>query len=103
MRALVAAGTRQEPRQQNGSDKPRECRHLECGASAAHRKIDRECRECRETSEQPRVMVKTVTAPALRLVRRTDAPERPLIVAPPCQSEIKRTLRRARRQSKTGV
>ena len=27
--------------------------------------------------------------------------KRPLIVAPPCQSEIKRTLRRARRQSKT--
>src|SRR5580704_1013521 len=56
---------------------------------------------CSSASMQSRIMVKTVTAPALRLVRRTDAPERPLIVAPPCQSEIKRTLRRARRQSKT--
>jgi hypothetical protein len=40
------------------------------------------------------MMVKTVTALALRLVRK-DAPERPLYWRPPCQSEIKRTLRGA--------
>ena len=41
------------------------------------------------------MILKTVTALALRLVRQTDAPERPLYrCAPPCQSEIKRTLRR---------
>jgi hypothetical protein len=39
------------------------------------------------------MILKTVTLLALRLVRRTDAPERPLIFAPPCQSELKRTLR----------
>ena len=47
------------------------------------------------------MILKTVTALALRLVRRTDAPERPLIVAPPCQSEIKRTLRRGGRPANT--
>jgi hypothetical protein len=39
------------------------------------------------------MILKTVTSLALRLVRRSDAPERPLIFAPPCQSELKRTLR----------
>jgi len=46
------------------------------------------------------MMVKIVTALALRLDRQKDAPERPLI-APPCQSEIKRTLRPAIPPSKT--
>ena len=54
MRALVAAGTRQEPRQQDGSDQPGERRDLERGRRAAHRQIDRECRERRQASEQPR-------------------------------------------------
>jgi hypothetical protein len=40
------------------------------------------------------MILKTVTALALRLVRQTDAPERPLVFAPPCQSELKLTLRR---------
>ena len=46
------------------------------------------------------MILKTVTALALRLVRQTDAPERPLF-APPCQSEIKRTLKRRERQTNT--
>ena len=54
MRAFVAAGTRQKPRQQDGSDQPGECRDLEGGGRAAHRQIDRECRESRQASEQPR-------------------------------------------------
>jgi hypothetical protein len=40
-------------------------------------------------------MFKIVTALALQFYRRTDAPERPIFVAPPCQSDIKRTLRAA--------
>src|SRR6185312_5077642 len=56
---------------------------------------------CSSASRQSRMMFNTVTALALRLVRQTDAPERPLVVAAPCQSEIKRTLRRAERQPKT--
>jgi hypothetical protein len=41
------------------------------------------------------MILKTITALALRLVRRTDAPERPhYLIRPPCQSELKRTLRR---------
>jgi hypothetical protein len=47
------------------------------------------------------MMLKIVTALALRLDRQKDAPKRPLIVTPPCQSEIKRTLRHAVPQSKT--
>ena len=54
MRAFVAAGTRQEPGQQDRSDQPGECRDLERGGRAAHRQIDRKCRERREASEQPR-------------------------------------------------
>ena len=56
---------------------------------------------CSSASRQSRMMFNTVTVPALRPVRRTDAPERPLIVAPTCQSEIKRTLRRRSRRRKT--
>ena len=41
------------------------------------------------------MILKTITALALRLVRQTDAPETPpLSLRPPCQSELKRTLRR---------
>ena len=43
------------------------------------------------------MILKTVTAFALRLNRQTDGPERPLMVDPPCQSDIKRTLRHDRR------
>src|SRR3954467_8574285 len=39
------------------------------------------------------MILKTVTGLALRLIRREDAPERLLIVEPPCQSDLKRTLR----------
>jgi hypothetical protein len=41
------------------------------------------------------MIFKNFTALALRLAGQTDAPERPLIVASTCQSEIKRTLRRS--------
>src|SRR5687767_7949818 len=48
------------------------------------------------------MILKTVTALALRLVRQTDAPERPHYpCAPPCQSELKRTLRRGGRSANT--
>src|SRR3954469_7039659 len=42
------------------------------------------------------MILKTVTGLALRLTRREDAPERLLIVEPPCQSDLKRVLRRCR-------
>ena len=54
MRAFIAAGTRQEPRQQNGRDQPGERCDLEGGRRAAHGQIDRECRESHQASEQPR-------------------------------------------------
>src|SRR6187402_3876093 len=41
------------------------------------------------------MILKTVTGLALRLTRREDAPERLLIVEPPCQSDLKRVLRRS--------
>src|SRR6476659_7980962 len=41
------------------------------------------------------MILKTVTGLALRLTRRKDAPERLLIVEAPCQSDIKRVLRRS--------
>src|SRR5450755_2806030 len=56
---------------------------------------------CSNVSRQSRMIFKIVTALALRLDRQKDAPERPLIVTPPCQSEIKRTLRYAVPQAKT--
>src|SRR3977135_2121073 len=54
MRALVAAGTREKPRQQDWCDQPGKCRNLEGCGRAAHGKIDRECRKRGEASEQPR-------------------------------------------------
>ena len=41
------------------------------------------------------MILKTVTGLALRPTRREDAPERLLIVEAPCQSDIKRVLRRS--------
>src|SRR6516162_4259868 len=41
------------------------------------------------------MILNTITALAPRYARRSDPPERPLVVVPPCQSDIKRTLRRA--------
>ena len=121
MRALVAAGARQEPRQQDGRDKPGECRDLERGGRAAHRKIDRECRESRQASEQPRRHEGAMARARQRVIARRRMQQRietiaddiqnchgsrasamssnqtrrnaPFIVASPCQSEIKRTLR----------
>src|SRR6267378_7016871 len=55
---------------------------------------------CSSASRQSRIMLKTITALALRLVGQKDAPERLLIVTPPCQSEIKRTLRHTASQPK---
>ena len=40
------------------------------------------------------MILKTVTGLALRPTRREDVPERLLIVEPPCQSDLKRVLRR---------
>ena len=40
------------------------------------------------------MILKTVTGLALRLNRLEDAPERLLVVEPPCQSDLKRVLRR---------
>ena len=54
MGAFVAAGARQEPRQQDRGDQPGERRDLKRARRAAHREIDRECRESHQASEQPR-------------------------------------------------
>ena len=129
MRALVAAGTRQKPRQQNGRDQPGEGRDLKGGGRAAHRKIDRECRERRQASEQPRRDEGAMARARQRVISRRRMQQRietiaddiqnchgfrasacssnqtrrnaPFIVAPPCQSEIKRTLRRGGARPKT--
>src|SRR3954469_8175180 len=51
---------------------------------------------CSSASRQSRMSFKTVTAPALRQVLATQrAGTPPFIVAAPCQSELKLTLRRA--------
>src|SRR3984893_7088688 len=76
MRALVAAGTRQKPRQQNGSDKPCERRDLKGGGRAAHRKIDRERRERREASEQPRRHERTMARARQRVISRRRVQQR---------------------------
>ena len=74
MRAFVAAGARQKPRQQDRRDQPGEGRDLERGGRAAHGKIDRECREGRQAAEQPRrhegAMPRTASA---RRIAPTDA------------------------------
>ena len=54
MRALVAAGARQKPGQQDRRDQPGEGRDFDRGRRAAHRQIDRERRERRQAAEQPR-------------------------------------------------
>ena len=122
MRAFITAGARQEPGQQNRGDQPGKSRDLDRRRRTAHRQINRKRRQRHQAAEQPwrheRTMArthqriisyrgmqqrietiarysKTITALALRLVRRTDAPERPhYLIRPPCQSELKRTLRR---------
>ena len=129
MRALVAAGARQKPGQQDRRDQPGERGDLECGGRAAHRQIDRECRKRRQASEQPRRDERAMARARQRVVARRRMQQRietiaddiqnahgfrasacssrstrrnaPFIVAPPCQSEIKRTLRRRCRRSKT--
>ncbi len=68
MGALVAAGARQEPRQQDRSDQPGERGHLQRGRRAAHRKIDRECRQCCEAAEQPRRHEGAMARPRQRIV-----------------------------------
>src|SRR3954451_3806991 len=70
MCTLVAAGTREKPRQQNRSDKPREYRDLKRSRCAAHRQIDRECREGAEASEQPRRDEGAMTCARQRIVAR---------------------------------
>ncbi len=131
MRAFVAAGARQKPRQQNRRDQPGEGRDLERGRRAAHRQIDRECRERHQASEQPRRHEGAMARARQRVVSRGRMQQRietiaddtqnchgsrasacssnrragtpPLSLAPPCQSEIKRTLRRAGRDVKDGA
>ena len=68
MRAFVAAGARQKPRQQNWRDQPGECRDLQRRGRAAHRKIDRECRESRQAAEQPRRHEGAMARPHQRVV-----------------------------------
>ena len=124
MRALVAAGARQEPGQQDRRDQPGEGRDLQRRGRAAHRQIDRKCRESRQAAEQPRRHEGTMARARQRVVSRGRMQQRveaiaddtqnchgsrasacssetetrrnaPFIVASTCQSEIKRTLRRA--------
>ena len=54
MRAVVTAGARQEPGQQDRRDQPGEGRDLERGGRTAHRQIDRKRREGGQAAEQPR-------------------------------------------------
>ena len=70
MRALVAAGARQEPGQQDRRDQPGECRDLERGGRAAHREIDRKRRERREAAEQPRRHERAMARAGQRVIAR---------------------------------
>ena len=70
MRALVAAGARQEPRQQNRRDQPGEGRDLEGGGRAAHRKIDRKRRKGREAAQQPRRHERAMARARQRIISR---------------------------------
>ena len=129
MRAFVAAGARQEPGQQNGCDQPGEGRDLERRGRPAHRQIDRKSRKRHQAAEQPRRHECAVTRARQRIIscrgmqqrietiaddtqnnhdsrasacssnRRAGTP--PLSLAPPCQSELKRTLRRGGRPANT--
>ena len=54
MRALIAAGARQETGDQNRRDQPGEDRDFQRARHAAHRKIDRERGERDQAAEQPR-------------------------------------------------
>ncbi len=129
MRAFVAAGARQEPGQQDGCDQPGEGRDLERRGRAAHRQIDRKRRKRHQAAEQPRRHECAMTRARQRVIscrgmqqrietiaddtqnshgsrasacssnRRTGTP--PLSCAPPCQSELKRTLRRGGRPANT--
>ena len=120
--AFVAAGARQEPRQQDRRDQPGECRDLDGGGRAAHRDIDRERGERRQAAEQPRRDEGAMARARQHVIARGRVQQRieaiadnvqnshgscasacssnqtrrnaPFIVAPPCQSDIKRTLRR---------
>src|ERR1700722_9530325 len=56
---------------------------------------------CSRASRQSRMVFKTATAVAPRLVVKQTRRNAPFIVAPPCQSGIKRTLRRPGGRSKT--
>src|SRR5450755_1186407 len=56
---------------------------------------------CSNASRQSRMIFKTATALAPQLFVKQTRRNAPFIVAPPCQSEIKRTLRRPGLRSKT--
>ena len=70
MRAFVAAGARQEPGQQDRRDQPGEGRDLERRRRAAHRQIDRKCRERRQAAEQPRRHERAMARARQRVVSR---------------------------------
>ena len=123
MGALITAGARQEPGQQNGRDQPGESRDLERAGRAAHGEIDRKRRKRRKAAEQSRRHEGTMPRPRQRIITRrgmqqgieaiaddiqhyhgfrasacssTRRAGSPLVAGPPCQSEIKRTLRQTR-------
>ena len=128
MRALVTAGARQEPRQQDRRDQPGERRDLERGGRAAHRQIERKRREGDQAAEQPRRHERAMPRARQRVIACRRMQQRietiaddtqnnhgsrasacssiqtrrnaPFIFAPPCQSELKRTLRRGGRPAK---
>src|SRR6185437_14495624 len=115
--------------QQDRRDKPGECRDLDRAGRAAHRKIDREGRESSQASEQPRRHECAMACARQRVITRRwvqqsietiadDIQYRhgsrasamsskqtrrnaPFMVATPCQSEIKRTLRLAGQPPRT--
>ena len=131
MRAFITARARQEPRQQDRRDQPCERHDLERGGRAAHRQIDRKCRERRQASEQPRRHERAMARTRQRVISRGRMQQRietiaddiqnrhrlgasacssnrrgriaPFIVASTCQSGIKRTLRRAGSRPKARI
>ncbi|MGY4369392.1 hypothetical protein ACVW1A_005457 [Bradyrhizobium sp. LB1.3] len=122
MRAFVAPGARQEPGQQDRRDQPGEGGDLDRARRAAHGEIDRECGKGGQAAEQTRRHEGTMACSRQRVVTRGGMQQRIetiaddtqnchgsrasayssrrragtplLIVGSPCQSDLKRTLRR---------
>ncbi len=128
MRALIAAGARQEPGYEDRRDQPGEGTDFECARRTAERQVERKYCKGREAAEQPRRHEGAMPRARQRVVARRRMQQRIETIADdtqhshgysrfglrrirragtppchqsPCQSDIKRTLRRSREWQNT--